>query len=278
MRELQAITNAVRGSVQHIDALMGSVEAVALAVSTRAAAWLSTIPTVMLTSRTIEAVFALSPAAALLSSIALEVVGQATADLWLSAKEWNGARRKTDPAANERLAFSMMCVYFAADFVLISVLELPRVVAGELGHLAALLFPVMQVVSTLALTERAKQFRRVAAIETEKAERTQERAERRTQGRAERISEDVLLHAERTASTPITYSLENLDAANRTREAEKEAAIERLLDAYRADPSLSFADAGRSAGRSKSWAAATVRELERVGTIRKNGHGVEIMA
>ncbi len=269
--KLEELTSGVKGSVKSIDDLMGSIEAVALAVTTRAAAWVSTIPTIALTSRTIAQVFSLSAGAGLASSIALEVCGQATADLWLSAKAWNETKRKTDPAANERLAFAMMTVYFVTDFLLVSVLELPKALAGDLGHLASLLFPVMQVVSTLVLTERAKQFKRQAAIDADKAERSANRSGKRS-GSVQ--DDDAALLADR--SQP--FSLANLNAANRSRQDAKHAALNDLLNVYQDDPRLSYAEAGRAVGRSKAWVASALGELETAGRVHRNGGGVEVIA
>jgi len=272
--KLEELTRSVKGNVQNVDDLMGSVEAMALAVTTRAAAWLSTIPTVMLTSRTVSQVFSVSPAAGLVSSIALEVVGQSCADLWLSARSWNETRRKTDPAASERLALAMMTTYFAADFILVGVLELPKVFNGDLGHLASLLFPVMQIVSILVLTERAKQFKRAAAIEAEKQERSQARSEKRSERRSEtRQDNDALALPDRSES----FNLTKLNEANRSRAEQKQALLNNLLNVYRDSPNLSYAEAGRQVGRSKGWVSSALDELETAGAIHRNGGGVEVM-
>lgn len=262
--KLEELTRSVKGNVQNVDDLMGSVEAMALAVTTRAAAWLSTIPTVMLTSRTVSTVFNVTPAAGLVSSIALEVVGQSCADLWLSARSWNETRRKTDPAASERLALAMMTTYFAADFILVGVLELPKVFTGDFGHLASLLFPVMQVVSTLVLTERSKQFKRAAAIEAEKDARSQARSQRsQVNGQGERSGERS---GERPQAEPETPE------ANA-----RQIAINALLAAYDADPDLSYSQAAARVKRSKTWVSNTLGELEAAGQIRRNGEGVKVL-
>jgi hypothetical protein len=270
MSSLDELTTGVKSSVKAVDDLMGSIEAVALAVTTRAAAWVSTIPTVMLTSRTIASVFNLSVGAGMASSIALEVCGQACADLWLSAKAWNETKRKTDPAANERLALAMMTTYFVTDFVLVGVLELPKAFAGDLEHLASLLFPVMQVVSTIVLTERAKQFKRQTAIDADKAERSANRSGKRSESAQE---DDAPLLADRSDA----FTLGNLDAANRSRQDAKQVALNDLLNVYQDDPNLSYSAAGRRVGRSKSWVAGALGELEKAGRVHRNGGGVEIL-
>lgn len=243
--KLKEITQTVKGNVQNIDDLLGSLEAAALAVTTRAAAWVSTIPTVILTSRTISNVFQLSDTAGLLSSVALEIVGQSTADLWISAKDFNQTKRKTDIEANERLAFAMMTVYFVSDFALVSVLELPKVFNGEVGHLASLLFPIMQIVSTLVLTERAKQFKRVAAIETEKQEKRATRAQ--------------------PIAQPVAQPVAQVD--------KKQAVISFFTD----NPKGTQEQAAEVAQCSRQYVSKLLTTLETQGAIKRNGKGVEIL-
>ena len=257
--KLKELTNSVKGNVQNVDDLMGSIEAMILAVTTRAAAWLSTIPTVMLTSRTISQVFNLSPGAGVVSAIALEVVGQSCADLWLSARSWNETRRKTDPAADERLAFAMMTTYFVSDFVLVSVLELPKVFAGDLGHLASLLFPVMQVVSTLVLTERAKQFKRAAAIEAERQERA-----------ATKLS---------TKGQPVNQVVNQVDNSPELRELVDQQLDKRqlIINHYTINPEATQADVARATNCTPQYVSKLLKELVANGTIKRNGHGIEIL-
>lgn len=243
---LKTITQTVKGNVQNLDDLLGSLESAALAVTTRAAAWVSTIPTVMLTSRTISNVFNLSDTAGLMSSIALEIVGQSTADLWISAKDFNQTKRKTDIPANEKLAFAMMTVYFVSDFALVSVLELPKVFDGDLGHLASLLFPVMQVVSTLVLTERAKQFKRQAAIEAEKLEK-----------RATKLTTNV-----NQVAQPVDNQVDKRKA---------------VVNFFSDNPHGTQAEAAEVAQCSRQYVSKLLTTLETQGAIKRNGKGVEIL-
>jgi len=262
--KLEELTRSVKGNVQNVDDLMGSVEAMALAVTTRAAAWLSTIPTVMLTSRTVSQVFNVSAGAGLVSSIALEVCGQATADLWLSAKSWNETRRKTDPAASERLALAMMTTYFVSDFTLVSVLELPKVFGGDLGHLSSLLFPIMQVVSTLVLTERAKQFKRAAAIEAERQERAATKLSTKGQPTVQPINQ---------VDNPVDNSPELRELVDQ--QLDKRQLI---INHYAANPEATQADVARATNCTPQYVSKLLKELVASGEIKRNGHGVEILA
>ncbi|MBN2003096.1 MAG: hypothetical protein JXA21_07035 [Anaerolineae bacterium] len=270
MSKLRTITDNITHSVAIVDDLTGGLEALALAITTRAASWVATVPTVALAARTIETVFVLPPTTAIASSIALELVGQSVVNGWLRAKEWNANKRKTDPAANERLLLGFSGIYFAADFLLVGALEVPLAIAGEWVHLTSLLFPLMQIVSTIVTAERAAQFRREAVIGAEKAERTGKRSANRAENQAERLGKEPDNRSE-------TDTLANLNAANRSRQHAKQATLNALLNVYQNEPHLSYAEAGRKVGRSKSWVAGALAELEAQGAIKRNGNGVEIV-
>jgi len=108
------------------------------------------------------------------------VMGQAVTNTWLRAREWNETKRKTDPPASEWLMLSLTTIYFISDFMLIGVLEIPLALAGDYKHWAAMLFPLAQVIATLATGERATQYRREAAVLIERTERRQARARKQT--------------------------------------------------------------------------------------------------
>jgi hypothetical protein len=182
----------VRESVLTVDELAGGLEALGLTVAARIAAWVAALPTVALSARTIRLVFALEPGLAWASAVALELVGQSVVNAWLTAREWNASKGKSDAAANAGLLLGFSLVYFAADFLLVGALEVPVALAGEWVHFTALLFPLMQVVSTVLTAERAAQFRRVAAAQAAKAERAQARAERaQTRARERQAAPDA---------------------------------------------------------------------------------------
>lgn len=274
---LKTFTDRITRSVATVDDLTGGLEALALAITTRAATWVATIPTVALAARTIETVFVLPPATAIASSVALELVGQSVVNGWLKADEWNRNKRRADPDANERLLLVFSSVYFASDFLLVGALEVPKALTGEWVHLTALLFPLMQIVATIVTAERAAQFRREAALEAERAERSAQRSERR----AGRTGERSEVEPERLGTEPdsrsASDSLASLNAANRSRSEARQVALDALLNVYRDSPTVSYAEAGRQVGRSKSWVSAALTELESAGRIHRNGNGVKIV-
>jgi len=206
MTHLQTITNTVVDSTQELDRLAGATETLLLTLATRAAAWLSTIPTIALTARTIETGFALEPTAALLSSIALEVVGQSTVTGWLKACEYEEGRRQTDTETDTRLALALMLGYFAADFALVGALEIPNALT-DWRHITALIFPALQVISTLATAQRAQIFNSIEARAAEKRARATKRA-----ARQRRVS-DAPNDARDAADAPLARQARATDAS-----------------------------------------------------------------
>lgn len=72
-------------------------------------------------------------------------------------------------------------------------------------------------------------------------------------------------------------SLGNLTAANLTRDAEAQEAIDSLLTFYADNPTASQSEAAKAADRSRSWVSMRLSELEDAGTVRRNGQGVEVL-
>ena len=278
---IKQTTEKFSANVMHIDALAGALEALVLALLVRAAAWVASIPTIMLTSKTCQTVFDLTPTAALLSAIALEVVGQSVVNTWLKAREWNRTKRKSDAAANERLALAMTVAYFVSDFVLIGVLEIPKALANPV-HWAALLFPLGQVISTVMTGERAAQFRREAEVTKERRERAQVRAQRRAQQTAQHVHKTTAQVVHKFNGSGAQQGAQNaqieaLEDANRTRQAQKDAQMETLLGAYLGDPHLGVSEAARVLGVHRNTVYNYLEELETAGRVKRNGNGVEVL-
>ena len=102
--DITRITRNVSQAVTTVDSLVGAVEAIVLAVVGRAASWVASVPCAVMTARASVDIFALSWPVAVIVAVALELVGQATSNGWLRAKEWNATKRKADPAADVVLA------------------------------------------------------------------------------------------------------------------------------------------------------------------------------
>jgi len=258
---IKDLTTKIATNVIHVDRLAGALESVALAITTRAASWVATIPTVILTSRSTREIFGLTPTAALLSSISLEVVGQAVVNTWMKAKDWNTSRRANDPPANETIGLAMSVIYFATDFILIGVLIVPQALQNPV-YWAAVLFPLAQVVSTIMTAERAAQFRRETTTEMVTADRAQQHAQQ--------LPNTAHQSAQQGAQSAV------LDAINRTRQERKTQLLDSLLDAYLCNPDLGITDAARTLGVHRNTVYNYLDELEAAGRLKRNGNGVEV--
>jgi uncharacterized membrane protein len=257
---LREISDRVRDSAAVADDIAGGVEALALTVVSRVAVWVAAIPTVALTSRTAAVVFGLSNGAALAAAVALEVCGQAVVSLWLDAKAYNATKRKADPPASDGLALAMTLVYFVTDFILVGVLEVPKALDDPV-HWAALLFPLMQVVSTITLVERAKHFRRLAEIAQVDAERARERAMLRQERRGVAQVDAEAAQVDAKVALPLTPQ-------------ERRA---QLLALWAQDGRKSFTALSKIFDVSRQTISNDFAALVESGHMRRNGRGVEVV-
>jgi len=266
---IRNLADRVSGATIHADRLAGAVESLVLAIVTRGATWVSAIPTIILTSRTCQIVFGLGWTEALLSAIALEVVGAAVVNTWLSAKEWNRTKRKSDPRANERMALVATVCYFVTDFVLVGIVAIPKAQVNPVYY-AAMLFPLSQVISTLMVSERAAQFRRSAEVAQDKAERkAQRQAKRQAKRKAQR-------QAERLAASEVTSENTILDKLQQGKRQAKESRLDTLLTFYLDNPDAGPTEAAGAVGVSRQTIYAYQEELEAQGKLKKNGRGWEV--
>ena len=270
---IKQLTDRISNNVVHVDRLAGAAEAFGLAILCRAASWIATIPTVTLTSRSCEAIFDLTPTAALLSCIALEVVGQAVVNTWMKAKDWNTSRRASDPPANEALGLAMSIVYFAADFILIGILQVPKALVNPV-HWAALLFPLAQVVSTVMTAERAAQFRREATGEIARAERKATRQATRKAKRQTAIAATSSQMSNRASNAE--KLTDPLTLARQSRKAKRDVRLDTLLTYYLDNPASGPTAAADAIGVSRQTIYTYQAELEEAGRLHKNGSGWEV--
>jgi hypothetical protein len=263
------LTNRVRGNVKTVDTLAGAIEAVVLAIVGRLASWVASIPCAVMTAKACATFFELTWPVAVAVAVALELVGQTTSNLWLNAKEWNASKRKSDPSANEGLAFVLMVSYFVADFLIIVALQLPGFLATrDPSGLTALLFPILAVVGVVALNERIQQYRREANVDAVKEER---RAARLHKMSAQQVHKGSGRGAQEGAQNAV------LDVINRTRQERKRRVMDELLDAYECTPALGASEAARLVGVHRNTIYNYTAELEATGRLRGNGGGWEVI-
>jgi len=277
---LKRLTDRIAASVLDADRLAAALEALALAWLTRLAAWIACIPTVMLTARSIETVFAVSPQAGLASAIALEVVGQSVVNTYLKAREWNATKRKSDPRANAGLALGSTVVYFATDFVLIGVLEIPKAMTDPI-HWAALLFPLAQVVSTVMTGERAAQFRREAETEVDRKRRRAMRKASRKRAEVGRKSEELEAELERKRAEAMRKSAAiEAETTRKAAEARRKllaglGTAEETYRVYRERPGVTQAEPAEITGYTPRTVRNHLAALAEAGVMKRNGNGWE---
>jgi len=255
------MTDATTRIAQEADRIGGSIEAALVAVGGRAATWLASVPVAVLTARATEAIFAIPPFWAAVTSIALELVGMATGQLWVTLRDWNARKRASDPKAPAYIALALMLVYFGADFALIATLEAPRILAGEIEHLASLLFPTMAAVGVVVLNQRVTHYRRVAAVEQAKADARQRREERQREKEREWRSKE--------------------EEAQRQAEFEKAAAgIGNAMDTalwFAANPGGTHADAAQDLGIQRRTVSYHLQKAEAAGVIERDDGVVRLV-
>jgi len=270
---IKHLTDQISNNVVHVDRLAGAAEAFGLAILCRAASWIATIPTIILTSRSCEIIFDLETSTALLSCIALEVVGQAVVNTWMKARDWNASRRASDPPANEALGLAMSIVYFAADFILIGILQVPKALLNPV-HWAALLFPLAQVVSTVMTAERAAQFRREATGEIARAERKATRQATRQAKRQAAIAATSSQMSNRASNAG--NLTDSLALARQSRKVKHNTRLDTLLTYYLDNPDAGPTEAAGVLNVSRQTIYTYQAELEEAGRLHKNGSGWEV--
>lgn len=241
---LRQMTDSLKENAKVTEQLMGAIETILVSVVGRVACWLAPLPSAVLVSKSAGKVFDLAGGWSVVIALVLELVGLVTSNLWLTAKEWNANKRKSDPLANERLALGLMIFYFVVVFLLIMAVELPNVIeTGNLAGLTALLFPGLSAVGVIALNERVAHFRRVADVEADKKKRSRSRTESKSGGSRRNVPDRS------TYTTPET--------------------IERARAILTENPDISGSALGRKLGKSERLGRRLKEDL----VISGNGKG-----
>ncbi len=148
-------TQTMSGGETAVESFMAALEAIFVSIVGRVAVWFTPLPSAVLVARSATRVFELGGFWPWIMAGVIELVGLVTSNLWLTAKEWNRRKNKSDPKANEALAFGLMLSYFITTGLLLLAFEIPRVFeTGNVVGLTALLFPVLSAVGIISLNER----------------------------------------------------------------------------------------------------------------------------
>jgi len=234
-----------------VETFMAACEAMLVSVIGRLAVWLTPLPSAILVSRSAVRVFELDGLWPWVMAGVIELIGLVTSNLWLTAKEWNRNRNKTDPEANELLAFGLMLSYFVTTGLLLLAFEIPRVLEiGKIVGLTALLFPVLSAVGIISLNERILQHRRAS---------------------------EKMLKRKRVRVSSKVSNKTIFDTLQTARQAKKEARLDSLVEFFSAQPEGTPTQAAQVLGVSRQTIYNYISELEAAERISRNGDGVEVL-
>lgn len=249
--DMQRWTQAMLGGETAVESFMAALEAIFVSIIGRVAVWFTPLPSAVLVARSATRVFELGGLWPWVMAGVIELVGLVTSNLWLTAKEWNRNKNKSDPKANEVLAFGLMVSYFITTGLLLLAFEIPHVAqTGSIVGLTALLFPVLSAVGIISLNERILHNRR----QTEKI--SKKRA-------------NVMLGNTKANTTPNTLHL--------ARKAKRDERLNNLVHFYSENPNATMVQAGEAVGVARQTVSIYLSELEQAGRVSRNGDGVEVL-
>lgn len=214
------------------------------------APWLCPIPTAWLIGKAAFELLNWPLAVAICAALIVESLGLASVNTALTLRNYNQAKRKTDPGAPFPLAALVVGVYLAVAVLLTVALD----IFPSLATFAPAIFPALSLAGVLVLTLRSDHRRRLESIAQERAAKRAERQEARKVTTVKRKGETV--KAGRQVST---------------------VKIDGLLDIYKGDPLTTPTQAARALDLSRQTIYTYLEKLEESGRIRKNGHGVEVI-
>jgi DNA-binding CsgD family transcriptional regulator len=249
--------------------------------------WLAPVPSAFFVARSSMAHLQLPVYMAAVVAAMIEVLGLATVHTALALADYNAGRRKVDPHAPAWIAVVLAGAYVVTTIGLVVVLE----VAPWLATYAPALFPLLAIVGAVNLALIANQERREAQIAGQKAEAKAERQARRV---SKSMSKTPSKTASKTASKDPVLNTSNLDTAavqvggigarldglnrsNASKTARKAELLDMLLDIYVQDPRASATEIARRLDIGRSTVYHYQGELERLGRVRSNGNGIEVL-
>lgn len=196
----------------------------------------------------------------------IESLGLTTVSTALTLWEYNAGRRKADPSAPFPLAASLVGVYLVSTIGLTVLLD----IQPELSRYAPALFPLLALVGAVNLALRAVHRRRLDAI-------TQERAEKKAERQSGR--QTPVKNEEQELSSLPSNSVITAEMMKRVRAAKKakqDSRIDSLLTLLQDNPGLGVTDVSRALNVSRQTVYTDLEQLQKMGRIRKNGHGIEV--
>jgi hypothetical protein len=247
---------------------MNSLEKNAVRVVAKLAPWLAPFPSAFFVARSSMEHLGLPLAVAVIVAGIIETLGLTTTHTALWAYDWNGHKRKNDPAAPVLLPVALGAVYLLATLGLVVFLE----VWPNLSTYAPAIFPVLALVGAVNLALVSRQEQREATVKQEKeAAKAERQAKRSEQKRSVSGQSDQSVNGQGERS--------NLNGQSKRSKptGQKEQALSDLVTFWQANPGASYSVAGSAVNRSKAWVVGAARELEAAGRIKRNGNGVEVV-
>lgn len=224
-------------------------------IAAKIAPWAADLPVAYLAARNIIDVLQWHPAIGWVAACAVEALGLACTATALEFADYNATRNSKQPPAPTGLAWAMVGVYFGSSLVL----SLLATFTG-LELFAILVWPVISSVGTLVHAMRKDHVRRLAANEQVRERERNERRERKLE--RERVQHEQERSEREPEQVPNGRELSEIE--------------QRLVQFYADHPGASYSQAAQACERSKTWICGAVNDLVAVGTLSKNGHGVQV--
>lgn len=184
---LTELATRLARSVKPLDDIAAGCEAILLAIVVRLATWGASIPNAVLVAQSAAAIFGIGIAWGFVIAVSLELIGHSLIEHWQDSRGWNATKRKSDPAAGERLALALVIGYFGIDLAMVGALSLAKFQAsGDWRNFITLAYPLIGIGVAIATDGRARLFRLRQAVALERQEAAEARKLKRKQ--AETIS------------------------------------------------------------------------------------------
>jgi len=238
--------------------------------------WFAPFPSAYFVARSSMEHLQIPLTVAIIIAAIVEFLGLTSVHTWLWLSDWNNRKRKIDPTAPAGYALALGLVYLTATIGLTILLE----VFPALSTYAPALFPALALVGAFNLALISQQENRETLVRQEREERRAERSGWRSSERSGWRSEPVQVNVQEvltdwTGAERVQTGLNNV---NKARKANRAGALDDLVAFYTRNPGASYSQAGQAVKRSKAWVSDAVAELEQVGRLRRNGHGIEIIS
>jgi len=228
--------------------------------------WVAPIPSAFFVARSAVQHLDCPLPIAILLALVIELLGLTGIHTWLRLSNWNLSKRKSDPPAPAHLGLLLAGLYAFLTLGMILVLD----VLPSLAHFMPAVTPLLALVGAFNLALLSQQEQREAAARIEREQRKAARADRRSMGRSTGVQENVQKTQGSRRSERSAPALKAVvERSQPPRKLSHEDALNALVRFFERNPSGSYSAAGRSIGRSKSWVAWALNDLEKTGRLRR---------